>query len=89
MEDLIPKGMEKPPLLKEYDDIADPVDHVDGFEVTLHYHNVGGPIKCSLFPRTLRKTTMDWYKNLSLGRSPPRGSSKTNSSATSLHLVDI
>ena len=55
------------PHLKEYDGIADPVNHVDGFEVMLHYHNIGGPIKCRLFPTTLRKATMDCYKSLSLG----------------------
>ena len=67
MEAPIPRGMEKPPLLKEYDGISNHVDHVDGFEAMLHYHNVEGPIKCRLFPITLRKTTMDWYKNLSPG----------------------
>ena len=55
MEAPIPPGMEKPPHLKEYDGITDPVDHIDGFEAMLHYHNVGGPIKCRLFPTTLRK----------------------------------
>ena len=59
MEAPISKGMEKPPLLKKYDGIADPVDHIDGFEAILHYHNIGGPIKCRLFPMTLRKMTMD------------------------------
>ena len=67
MEAPIPSGMEKPPHLKEYDGVADPVDHIDGFEAMLHYHNVEGPIKCWLFPMTLRKTAMDWYKGLALG----------------------
>ncbi|CAI8609410.1 unnamed protein product, partial [Vicia faba] len=44
MDAPIPPGMEKPPHLKEYDGVADPVDHIDGFEAMLHYHNVGGPI---------------------------------------------
>ena len=67
MEAPIPPGMEKPPHLKEYDGIADPVDHIDGFEAMLHYHNVGGMIKCRLFPTTLRKVAMDWYKGLAPG----------------------
>ena len=67
MEAPIPPGMEKPPHLKEYDGVADPVDHIDKFEAMLHYHNVGGPIKCRLFPTTLRKEAMDWYKGLAPG----------------------
>ena len=66
MEAPIPKGTEKP-LLKEYESIADPVDHIDGFEAMLHYHNIGGPIKCKLFTMKLRKIAIDWYKNLSPG----------------------
>ena len=66
MEEPIPSGMEKSPHLKEYDGIVDLVDHIDGFEEMLHYHNVGGPIKCRLFPTTLRKAVMDWYKSLAL-----------------------
>ena len=59
--------MEKLPHLKEYDNIADPVDHIDRFEAMLHYHNIRGPIKCRLFPTTLRKAAMEWYKGLALG----------------------
>ena len=59
--------MEKPPHLKEYDGIADQVNHIDGFEAMLHYYNVGGLIKCRLFPMTLRKTAMDGYKSLTPG----------------------
>ena len=66
MEEPIPI-MEKPPQLKEYDYIADPVDHIDGFEAMFHYHNVRGPIKCRFFPTTLRKMAMEWYNNLDLG----------------------
>ena len=60
-------GMEKPPHLKEYDDIVDPIDHIDGFEAMLHYYNIEGPIKCRLFPTTFRKAAMDWYKSLAPG----------------------
>ena len=41
MEAPIPPGMEKPPHLNEYDGVADPVNHIDGFEAMQHYHNVG------------------------------------------------
>ena len=67
MEAPIPKEMEKPPLLNEYNDIADLVDHIDEFETMIHYHNIGGPIKCRLFPMMMIKITMDRYKNLSSG----------------------
>ncbi|WP_342965240.1 hypothetical protein, partial [Paraburkholderia sp. JHI2823] len=63
----IPKGMERPPKLEEYDSISDPMDHIDRFKTMLDYHNIGGPIKCRLFPTTLRKIAMDWYKNLAPG----------------------
>src|ERR1051325_85679 len=63
----IPRGMEKPPPLATYDGVDDPIDHIDGFEAMLQYLNVGGPIKCRLFPTTLRKTVMDWYKSLPPG----------------------
>ena len=59
--------MEKPPHLKECDSIADLVDHIDGFEAMLYYHNIGGPIKCRLFSTNLRKVMMDWYKSLAPG----------------------
>ena len=45
MEAPTPPGMEKPSHLKEYDGIVDPVDHIDGFEAMLHYHNIEEPIK--------------------------------------------
>ena len=56
--------MEKPSPLNNYDDFTDPEDHVDAFEEMLQFHNVGGAIKCRLFPTTLRKTAIDWYKGL-------------------------
>ena len=64
METRIPRGMEKPPQLATYDGTSDPDDHIKNIEAMLQYHNVSGAIKCRLFPTTLRKGAMSWYKNL-------------------------
>jgi hypothetical protein len=69
MDTRIPRGLEKPPPLALYDGTSDPGDHIENIEAMLHYHNVSGAIKCRLFPITLRKGAMTWYKNLPLVRS--------------------
>ena len=64
METPIPTGMKKPLPLATYDGTADLDDHIEDFEAMLNYHNVGGAIRCRLFPTTLRKSVMEWYKSL-------------------------
>ncbi|MCI65151.1 hypothetical protein A2U01_0086409, partial [Trifolium medium] len=41
--------------------------HIENIEVVLEYRNARGSIKCKLFPTTLRKGAMAWYKNLPSG----------------------
>ncbi|CAK8533082.1 unnamed protein product [Lathyrus sativus] len=60
----IPHEMEKPPTLSTYDGTSDPDDHLEDIEAMLDYRNVRGGIKCRLFPTTLRKGAMTWYKSL-------------------------
>ncbi|MCI78842.1 hypothetical protein A2U01_0100113, partial [Trifolium medium] len=50
-----------------YDGSTDLVDHIENIEDVLEYRNVRGSIKCKLFPTTLRKGVMTWYKSLPPG----------------------
>ncbi|XP_058775521.1 uncharacterized protein LOC131649780 [Vicia villosa] len=56
--------MEKPPTLDLYDETTDPDDHIRSIEAVMDYHVVKGSIKCRIFPTTLRKGAMTWYRNL-------------------------
>ncbi|XP_058763967.1 uncharacterized protein LOC131637394 [Vicia villosa] len=56
--------MEKPPTLDPYDGTTDPDDHIRNIEAVMEYHIVHGSIKCRIFPTTLRKGAMTWYRNL-------------------------
>jgi hypothetical protein len=56
--------LEKPPLMETYDGSTNPDDHIENIEVVLDCKGVHGSIKCKLFPSTLRKGAMSWYKNL-------------------------
>ncbi|XP_058724210.1 uncharacterized protein LOC131595762 [Vicia villosa] len=60
----LPRGMEKPPALDQYDGTTDPDDHIRSIEAVMDYHVVRGSIKCRIFPTTLRKGAMNWYRNL-------------------------
>ncbi|MCI47957.1 hypothetical protein A2U01_0069199, partial [Trifolium medium] len=63
----LPAGLEKPPAMDIYDCSTDPVDHIENIEAVLEYRNVRGSINCKLFPTTLRKGAMTWYKSLPPG----------------------
>ncbi|XP_058766513.1 uncharacterized protein LOC131640126 [Vicia villosa] len=60
----LPRGMEKLPTLDAYDGTTDPDDHIRNLEAVMEYHVVHGSIKCRIFPTTLRKGAMTWYRNL-------------------------
>ncbi|MCI19071.1 hypothetical protein A2U01_0040226, partial [Trifolium medium] len=62
-----PVGMEKPSTMDTYDGSTDPDDHIENIEAILDYRGVQGSIKCKLFPITLRKGAMAWYKSFSPG----------------------
>ena len=47
-----------------YDGTTDPDEHIENIDVLLDYRGVRGAIKCLLFPTTLRKGAMTWYKSL-------------------------
>jgi hypothetical protein len=50
--------------METYDGSTDPDDHIENIEVVLDYRGVPGSIKCKLFPSSLRKGAISWYKNL-------------------------
>ncbi|PNX88580.1 hypothetical protein L195_g044686, partial [Trifolium pratense] len=50
-----------------YDGSTDPDEHIENLEALIEYRNVQGSIKCKLFPTTLRKGAMAWYKSLAPG----------------------
>ncbi|MCI51153.1 hypothetical protein A2U01_0072397, partial [Trifolium medium] len=52
------------PQLGTYDGLTDPDEYIENINVLLNYRQVHGAIKCKLFPTTLRKRSMAWYKNL-------------------------
>ena len=60
----LPRGLEKPPPLGQYDGTTDPDEHIENIDALLDYRGVRGAIKCRLFPTTLRKGAMTWYKSL-------------------------
>ena len=61
----LPIGLEKPPPLGTYDGTHDPDEHIENIDALLDYRGVRGAIKCRLFPTTLKKGEMPWYKSLS------------------------
>jgi hypothetical protein len=63
----LPKGLEKPSSLGQYDGQGDPDDHISHINVQLQYRRVKGPIRCRLFATTLKKGALDWYKSLAPG----------------------
>ncbi|PNY17947.1 hypothetical protein L195_g014703 [Trifolium pratense] len=60
-------GLENPPVMDTYDGSSDPDKHIENLEALLEYRNVRGSIKCKLFPTTMRKEAMAWYKSLPPG----------------------
>ena len=64
MDAPLPIGLEKPPNLGTYNEATDLDDHIENVDALLDYHGVKGTIRCRLFPTTLRKGEMYWYKSL-------------------------
>ncbi|XP_058785358.1 uncharacterized protein LOC131660196 [Vicia villosa] len=64
MEAPLQAGLQKPPPLGTYDGTTDPNEHIENIDALLDYRGVSGVIKCWLFPTTLRKGAITWYKSL-------------------------
>ncbi|MCI17517.1 hypothetical protein A2U01_0038665, partial [Trifolium medium] len=60
----LPMGLEKQPPMEVYDGSSDPDKHLENIEAMLNYRGIQGEVKCKLFPTTLRKCAMNWYKSL-------------------------
>ena len=63
-EATLPVGLEKSPLLGTYEGTIDPDGHIENIDALLDYRGIMGAIKCKLFPTTLKKGAMSWYKSL-------------------------
>ncbi|GAU49856.1 hypothetical protein TSUD_129980 [Trifolium subterraneum] len=63
----LPRVLEKPPTLDKYDGTTDPDEHVQSVETALNYRNLRGSIKCKLFPLSLIRGALTWWRNLPPG----------------------
>jgi hypothetical protein len=64
MKAAVPPALERLPALPSYDGLTDPDDHINNFNAILNFRKVSGPIRCRLFPTTLRKGALTWYTSL-------------------------
>lgn len=60
----IPKALEKPPQLPTYTGKGDPDEHVDTFDLILDYRDASDNVRCKLFPLSLSKSALKWYREL-------------------------
>lgn len=58
----IPRFLEKPPKLQDYNGDEDPKEHVEHVDDRLNYYHSDGDIKCKLFVLTMIESSRDWYK---------------------------
>ncbi|GAU15394.1 hypothetical protein TSUD_04640 [Trifolium subterraneum] len=63
----LPHGLQKPPQLEKYNGLTDPDIRIQNIEVILNYPGVRGGIKCIIFPTSLVKCPMAWYRSLPQG----------------------
>lgn len=49
-----------------YDGEEDPDDHLNYFELMFRYRNAKNEDKCKIFPLTLSKAALAWYRDLKL-----------------------
>ena len=57
-------GLKKPPNLGTYDGTGDPNDHLKNIDAFINYRDISGTATWRLFPTTLRKGGITWYKSL-------------------------
>lgn len=64
LESKIPKFMEKPPKLGEYDGKGDPDEHFQLINEQLNYFNADEAYKCKMFALTLVRPARLWFNGL-------------------------
>lgn len=57
----IPRSLEKPPKLGNYNSTKDLDKHVDHVETMLDHHHPCGVVKCKIFTPTVKRAAMMWF----------------------------
>ena len=52
------------PHIDNYDEVKDPLDHLETFKTLMHLQGVGNEIMCNAFPMTLNGAARIWFSRL-------------------------
>ena len=52
------------PHIDSYDEVKDPLDHLETFKTLMHLQGVANEIMCRAFPTTLKGATRIWFSRL-------------------------
>ena len=52
------------PQIESYDEVKDPLDHLDTFKTLMHLQGVLDKIMCRAFPTTLKGPVRIWFSRL-------------------------
>lgn len=59
-----PKGFKPPTDIEPYDKSTDPQEHMDAFKSRMALARASDPVKCQVFPITLKKVALKWFNSL-------------------------
>ena len=54
------------PQIDSYDEVKDPLDHLEAFKTSMHLQGVADEIMCMAFPTTLKGAARIWFSQLTL-----------------------
>ena len=54
------------PQIESYDEVKDPLDHLETFKTLMHLQGVPDEIMCRAFPTTLKSPARIWFSRLTL-----------------------
>ena len=52
------------PQIDSYDEVKDPLDHLETFKTLMHLQGVANEIMCRAFPTTLKGAARIWFNQL-------------------------
>ena len=52
------------PQIESYNEVKDPLDHLETFKTLMHLQGVADEIMCRAFPTTLKGSTRIWFSRL-------------------------
>ena len=55
------------PQIDSYDEVKDPLDHLETFKTLMHLQGVADEIMCRAFPTMLKGVARIWFSCLTLG----------------------